>query len=242
MSFWGQIFCNIIGGIIVAILTVLYLKLVKKYSKYNFKKIFGKDSAENFSLVYGNLMLRPSFDENGKSMDWPYYKPGSQGSFFKAFSVASLSETRSAKYLSEAFGRGLNIAPKLISDHEIKEKLDISFCSFGGFNNFKTRDILDSSENRFFDLYPDRIVVKKDKEKIFHMNGDHDYGFIIKIIPKNFPNRVWIAGAGLGEWGTSGTAWFLSKKWKEMPKNKSFGLIIRVRSGQDESAEMIYKI
>jgi hypothetical protein len=37
----------------------------------------------------------------------------------------------------------------------------------------------------------------------------------LKIIPKSFPNRVWIAVAGLGEWGTSGAAWFLSKNWKK---------------------------
>jgi len=29
---------------------------------------------------------------------------------------------------------------------------------------------------------------------------------------------VWIAVAGLGEWGTSGAAWFLSKNWKKIKK------------------------
>jgi len=48
--------------------------------------------------------------------------------------------------------------------------------------------------------------------------------------------------AGLGEWGTSGSAWFLAMKWKELlkrSKGRDFGAVIRVRQGQDESAEII---
>jgi len=244
MDFEIQVICNVIGGIIVAIFTILCIKLSKKYYKYNFKRIFGKDSNENFHIVYGNMnILSPIFDSNGEIIKFPYYKPGKESHLFRGSSVVSLAEMRSAKYLSESFGKFINFAPKLISDFEIREKLDISFCSLGGHNNFKTEDVLNSSENRFF--YFDKvnwICVKEDEKKRFCIKDNYDYGFIIKIIPKNFLNRVWIAVAGIGEWGTSGAVWFLSKKWNKMPKNKSFGMIIKVRNGQDESAEMIYKI
>ena len=57
-------------------------------------------------------------------------------------------------------------------------------------------------------------------------------------------NRTWIAVAGLGEWGTSGAAWFLARNWKEVEKiykQKPFGLIIKVRAGKDESAQLVYR-
>jgi len=32
--------------------------------------------------------------------------------------------------------------------------------------------------------------------------------------PADFPNHSWIVCAGLGEWGTSGTAWYLAHRWR----------------------------
>ena len=240
-DFWKQIIYNVIGGALVAILTWLFLKLVKRYYKWNFKRIFGRDSDESFFIVHGSLRHRDCFEKNGNTMEWPYYKDGITGSAFKAFSVTSLSETRSAKYLSETFGKVIDVAPELVSDNEKREKLDISFCSLGGYNNFKTIDVLESRENKFFKFSSDAVVTIEGQKKEFRMHGDYDYGVIIKIIPKNFPKRVWIITAGLGEWGTSGSAWYLSRNWKKMPKNQSFGLIIKTKIGQDESAELIEK-
>ena len=240
MDSWEQILYNIVGGALVAILTWAFLKLVKKYYKWDFKRVFGDDSAESFFIVFAKLEHRPCFQEDGKPMDWPYYKPEKAGAYFKVSSVTSSAGMRSVKYLSGIFGEVMHVAPELISDVEKDNKLDISFCSLGGHNNLKTGDILSHDENRFFNLHSNKIVVKKEQGKIFSMQDGYDFGIIIKIIPKSFPNRVWIAVAGLGEWGTSGSAWFLSKNWKRLPKNKSFGLIVKTKIGQDESAEIIY--
>ena len=247
MKYFEQIILNMIGGAIVVILDRLYLKLTKRYYGYGFKKIFGKDAEDNFFIVYGRMQLLPCFDQNQNPLKWPYFKPGTD-KVFNISSPISFTETKSAKYLSEAFGKAINTAPKLMSDYEIQEKLDISFCSLGGFNNFKTIDVLECEENNFFEMDLSEsggIISKKDKEKIFSIDGTYDYGLIVKIIPKSFPNRVWIAVAGLGEWGTSGAAWFLSRNWgkiKKMVDSKPFGLIIRVRAGKDESAEIVHSI
>ena len=239
-----QIIGNIIGGALVALLTWLFLRLIKRYYKWNFKRVFGRDSTDNFFITYGQMRLYPSYDEKGNIREWPYYNKS--GHSFRVSSVVSFPGTRAVKYLSETFGKVVNISPKLISDEEIEEKLDISFCSIGGLNNLKTKDVLRSEENVFYDFGRSGsepvIINKKNEEKKFSVDGTYDYAFIIRIMPKNFPNRVWIAVAGLGEWGTSGAAWFLSKKWNKMPKNKSFGVIVRVRYKQDESAEVVHKI
>ena len=65
---------------------------------------------------------------------------------------------------------------------------------------------------------------------------------ILKIHPSQFSNRTWLVCAGLGEWGTSGAAWYLAYKWREIyrfAKSEHFSIIVRVRPGQDESAEPV---
>jgi hypothetical protein len=49
--------------------------------------------------------------------------------------------------------------------------------------------------------------------------------------------------AGLGEWGTSGSAWYLSRYWKKLAKKflaNDFIIVISVARGSDESASILY--
>lgn len=245
-----QILFNVIGGALVAVLSWSYFLIRRKVSRRNFQKIFGSNFNDDFSVVYGQMKLLPCYDEKGKLREWNYYKPGIDGKF-RISTPLSIASIRSASYLFEAFGENANISPELVSDEDIKDKLNLSFCSFGGLNNFKTRDILSSEQNKYFEFYSKSgqgdidAIRLKDKSNEFFTNENIDYGFIIKIIPKSFPCRVWIACAGLGEWGTSGAAWYLAKNWKKIKNmfdNKPFGIIIKVHMGQDESSEMVYPI
>lgn len=240
-----QIIFNVIGGALVALLGWIFTKLRRKYYKYSFKQVFGKDSEDDFILTYGRMKLLTPYNEKGEIRKWPYYNK-SPNAAFNVSSVISFAGAKSTYYLSELFGRIVNNSPRLLSDEEIEEKLDISFCSIGGLNNLKTKDLLQSKENIFYDFDgtgPEVVIISKtDKTKKFSIDGVYDFAFIIKVIPKNFPNRVWITVAGLGERGTTGAAWFLMKNWQKMPKNKSFGMIIKVRNEQDESAESIETI
>src|SRR3989338_9720280 len=141
-----QIIFNIVGGAAVLLLSWLYSLIKIFYYKHAFKGVFGKDSINNFILTYGRMRLYTPYDEKGEIRMWPYYNK-SVGSSFNVSSVVSFSETKSVKYLSETFSKNVNFAPKLISDEEMAEKLDISFCSIGGLNNLKTKDVLESEEN-----------------------------------------------------------------------------------------------
>lgn len=231
---------NLLGGILVALLDRLIIYLNKKLKGYKFKQIFGNNT-DDFNIVYGKMVLKPQYSSKDK---FPYLKPNSIGQF-SISSPVSFSETRAAKYISESFSTSLDKSPRLISDDEIKDKIDISFCSLGGYNNYKTIEIIQSIQNEFLDINltpPSSIVNKKNQQKVYSIDGLHDYALIIKIKNVLFPNRTQICIAGLGEWGTSGGSWFLAYKWKELRKitgDKSFGAVIRVRSGIDESAELI---
>jgi hypothetical protein len=54
----------------------------------------------------------------------------------------------------------------------------------------------------------------------FTCSNEADHGFILRITPPEFPTRSWIVCAGLGEWGTSGSSWFLANKWQELVEKK----------------------
>lgn len=241
-----QIILNIVGGILASLIFFAIFEfckwLKKRYIRRSYKQIFGKDAIGDFNIVYGKMILLPSYDKNGKPVEWPYAKPDTT-SKFRFSSPVSFTATKSAKYISESFGKNIGYAPKLISDEDIRDKLDISYCALGGFNNYKTIDILESEENSFFEITRAGIVDKENADNRFIIDEAHDYAIILKVVPKSFPNRVWITVAGLGEWGTSGASWYLSRNWKKIKKiakNRPFGLVIKVRAGKDESADIIY--
>jgi len=65
---------------------------------------------------------------------------------------------------------------------------------------------------------------------------------ILKGHPQNMPERNWIACGGYGEWGTSGAAWYLARRWRDIYKkfgNKSFAIFVKVEGQRDESADPI---
>ena len=68
------------------------------------------------------------------------------------------------------------------------------------------------------------------KRSVLNPNPRYDYGIILKIHPQQFRDRTWFVCAGLDEWGTSGAAWYLAKKWKELykfAKNSPFAVIVK---------------
>ena len=191
---------------------------------------------------------------------YPYCKPDDpRRGAIKVGAVAPFNQIKSAKYLFDVFGKVTGRVPNLVSDYDIQNKLDISFCSIGGQDNEKTVEVLEKEENRFLTFGESGAIITKiqeEKEKknfvieekerdqhyFCHKDDGYGYGFILKVIPKKFPKRVWICVAGIGEWDTSGAVWYLANHWREMPESGSFGLIVKVRFGQDESAEKVYLI
>lgn len=239
---------NLLGGVLVIFMERLYSYLIKYFHGKNFKKIFGS-SIDDFNIVYGKMALDKEIINIGQAnenlvekLKLPYVKTNSI-SRFKMETPVSFSEIRGAKYLSESYFNSLNKSAKLLSDEEAQtnDKVDISYCSLGGFNNFKTIEILNNQQNKFYTFEYTNIKSKIDN-KTFSHTGKHHFALIIKLSNKKFPKRVQICIAGLGEWGTSGASWFLANKWKEImtiANTRDFGAIIRVEPNKDESAELI---
>lgn len=215
---------------------------------HSFRDVFGEDIINaSFYLVYAEFALRDAMEADGSPARFAFIKPGNIRSEF-AFSVQrpiSSCEVRAIKYLTEAISKETSMAPILSSDLELTDRLDISFAAFGGGSNYKTNDVLTNSGNDLITLSDYGFVTVLSRKSILNLTRGFDYGLILKIHPSQFNNRCWFTCAGIGEWGTSGAAWYLAKKWRDIydfAGNSPFAIIVRVRRGQDESAEPEIKI
>lgn len=218
----------------------------KRWWRRKFKKVFGQDSREYF-LVFGNLEIHPEIQHMLKSANqqlgaFPFTKPTHPKMLFSAQKVASGCELRAVAYLGSALSLDGGIASKVIADDLIAGKLDIDFISFGAMSNLVTLNAFSNPANQFvdYDLKSRFFVSKKGGQQLCDVRRSCDYGVILKIHPEQFPRRTWIVCAGIGEWGTSGSAWFLAHKWRDIAKdlkdNDQFAFVIEVTPGQDESA------
>jgi hypothetical protein len=131
---------NILGGIIVTVLAWIIMKLSHHFNAVRFKRVFGKQSINETKLVYGKMVLLPSYDENGIVRTFPYSKPGSAGGY-RVTSILADTEAISIKYLSDSFSKNTKESPSLTSDENISDKIDISYLAFGGLNNTKSIEV-----------------------------------------------------------------------------------------------------
>ncbi len=243
-----QISLNIIGGAITVALIKLFEIISRKSKQRKFKSIFGEDSLSQgaIHLVYAQLALRRDLIPSAER--YTYVKPGEEasGNFFSIDRPVSSCELRAAKYLAETFGKEVNRSPILSSDLEINGRLNLSFIAFGGRgSNHKSRDALNNDSNIFLDFDYPSFVTRQGRRPVFELQEGFDYGLILKIPPSQFPERTWIVCAGLGEWGTSGAAWYLAYKWQEIykyVKSGHFAIVVRARFNQDESAEPVIRL
>lgn len=118
------------------------------------------------------------------------------------------------------------------------------FCTGSPDTNIKTFDIFALPEQQFV-----KAVYGSAGLRVWDMGGV-EYGFeagrdravLLKMRNPHFPKHSLVVCAGLGEWGSTGAAWFLTRKWTALAKRfgaKDFCLIIEVNPGSDESAREV---
>jgi len=245
-----QIIFGVIAGVIAAGLIEVGRLVFAYYVRGKFKDVFGADlfSSDGLHLVYAQLSLRPLRDEHGDISNYPYEKPGNErsGVFFSIDRPVSSCELRAAKYLSAIMGKEANNTPLLSSDFELRDRLNISFVSFGGpDSNLKSRDVITNDANDLLTLTDQGFTSVLSNRVVQRPQSEFDYGLILKIHPTQFPERTWLICAGFGEWGSSGAAWYLAFKWRKIQKyakNNPFAIVVRVRPEQDEFAEPVIRV
>jgi hypothetical protein len=125
-----------------------------------------------------------------------------------------------------------------------------------GAHNSKTREILDKFDNTYYRFYEDYSLIIESDAKISN-NGssipiidaikqlraqdssDIDFGVVLKLKDKYYPDKDILVVAGLGDDGTAGAAYYLLNHFEDLPyEDETFGVIIKVPSGP-QSAQKV---
>lgn len=250
---WHDIIINVLGGIVVAALSACYIYARNRAKRWKQQKIFGRDLVAGLiHIIYGKFCLHPRV---GGHVRFPYIKPPRPGASPQVPAQISIDnpvsgcETRGAKYVSSMLGDAKSLLVADL-DEPVISSLDMSFISLGGEqSNYKSADAMRNPANNLVRIAYNGITdVESNRALPLQIQANLDYGLILRIRPQQFPKRVWIVCAGFGEWGTSGSAWFLANRWNKLlpwyyfldfGDGWNFAAIIKVDRGQDESATLV---
>jgi hypothetical protein len=241
-AFWNIIW-NITGGVIVALLTLAGHSIVKHLRCRTFRQVFGRD-------LEGLYVIYPSCESPSRNTMYPKPKsqvPRQRFATTNLTTVNSNAITRSVSYLSYAIGTYSKSLPQIRSDIEMDQVMDVSFLTVGGLTNYKSLDILEDTSNTLLQFGYDGAIQSKNSKRaiVKDCRVPTDYGLILKIHPEHNPSRTWLCVAGIGKWGTSGAAWWLSRYWKTVrkrAKGKPFACIVKTKIGSDDSAHLIHQV
>ena len=163
--------------------------------------------------------------------------------------VTALSELRSASYILNVLSKHRKEPVSVVVDEDAFNSLNRTVVSLGSSSSNEITDlIMREPNNAFFEFVQDvETTYIKDKRtgrtfKGFEEPVRKDLGIVLKIENQRFPGHFFFVCAGLGEWGTSGTSWYLANKWRDLDREfkGSFGLVIEVEWGCDQSARRIF--
>jgi hypothetical protein len=220
-----------------------------KLRRRQFRKVFGE--TKEYYLAFGSMVVRPDLISLAANCSrpevarFPLAKSVRPDMAFSAQRVASGCEIRAVAHVGSLLSKEGAVVATVVTDDAIQDKVDVDFVSFGAMSNLKTLDIFKNPANQLseYDQASGFFVNRKDRRPLYQRRNGFDYGIILRIHPSQFPHRTWICCAGWGEWGTSGTAWFLANRWKEIAKRVNsddhFLCVIEVSPGQDESATLL---
>ena len=255
---------NIVGGIIVSIMTTVYIAFRRHFRCFHLQRLLGFkfQSETGVRMTYGQFMLPPNSLHplpNGSPNTHPYVKNArhsvGQQNTNARFSMEhpiSECEVRASTYLTTLLAYPGTLSPMLLADSDVETLLDSNFIALGGpASNYKTEDILASPANIFVDIQTG-FTLKSGEALPSICNNHIDHGIILRLKSPQFPSRSWIVCAGMGEWGTSGAAWYLANKWEGLLSavhpvayrlgfcsTPDFLAVIRVVRYQDQSAEIV---
>jgi hypothetical protein len=126
-------------------------------------------------------------------------------------------------------------------------KLNRTLVTLGSpSSNELTEIVLNERNNSFASFGQDDkgafIHLRQEKRKLYGFQGSPrtDLGLVLKLANTRFPGKYFFVYAGLGEWGTSGAAWYLANRWRDLDdRGEEFGIVVQVEIGSDESARVI---
>ena len=247
---WINLLINLVAGVIIFVVGVLWPIIPKSYRKYQIRKFWGKGSTGNqFAIVYGALKdSRVVFGQPVPANRFVKYYPNGRavnlpGPFGN---IVGDCEIRASSYIINSLSSDRKDVIPVIPDEDAFKILDRTIVSFGSPSSNLVSDlILREPRNRYVNFGQtngmpciNNLVTQK-QHVGFQGPSPKDIGLILKIQNERFPNQNLFVCAGLGESGTSGAAWYLARHWRKFRNQADFGIVLEVEIGSDESARII---
>lgn len=249
---------NLIPNILWDAIKGIFLAIPRAISNYKFKRFFGQKAIES-DKVY--VVLDP-YEHPISRANLPH----GQARFIKNFQgrkpnsplvgedkLLGSCSVRVTKYSVSEFAlfRQKTNPVKIVLDESVINNWEGTFICFGSSDsNIKTFDIESLPENNLY-----TFGFGQNGIRCFNIRGDNysidqngDVGILMRLKNPYHDEYKLFVCAGIGEWGTSGAAYYLFKNWRRLHKRfgskTNFALVIRVDINSDESAREIreYKI
>ncbi len=252
---------GIVSGMLIFLLGLRWKWISSHFSRemMAFRHVFGARAVESGAVivtldVYQDLRLLQHTVQDGLGVNPPQV-PGPGGRrFFKVFPDGHLTafpgafqdllgycSARAASYLADSLGSVQGISVRVAPDTGVASTWDFTSINVGSSaSNVKTNDVKYFPENLWLRDDIGQFTFKDDR--IIAMDSRSDKGIVLKLPNPYSPGYAVLVCAGLGEWGTSGAAWYLSKHWRRFSSrfgDHAFLVAVSVTPGSDESARAI---
>lgn len=162
--------------------------------------------------------------------------------------IIGLCEVRAASYVINALSKYRQKPLPIEDDKTCLRALNRSILAIGSASSNEITEIIQTDpRNEFLGIdmqTAGAVITCRTTGAILNFGPSQitrDYGIILKITNVRFPDQNLFVCAGLGEWGTSGAAWYLANHWKDLNAyGEEFGCVVEVELGSDQSAQIVY--
>jgi hypothetical protein len=248
------VFVDIALTFVLDIIKGIIKLLPKSIEKIKFKNFFGKSSidSDNIFIVldpYEHPIPRNRLSHGQHRFVKKFHGRRNDIPIIGEDRLLGSCSVRITQYASSVFSkvRAKTNPVKVVMDEDIMNRWDGTFLCFGSSDsNIKTYDIENLTQNNLysfdFDVHGYRCFIVNGQQ--FSIVNRADRAILARLVNPYHKEHFLFVCAGLGEWGTSGSAFFLFDRWKELhkrfKKKKNFCLIIEVNVDSDESAREIF--
>lgn len=214
--------------------------------KWRLKKFFGVEviSGNNFYIVVDPY--QHPLPRRGNRYIKKFYGRRNDQPLIGEDDVMGINTVRVINHVVSLFSKYRDNQPlPIVLDKEVRDLWDGSFLCFGSSDsNIKTFDVENLPQNTFYKFVFNKQGHRsfKVRGEIFSIKGREDVGIILKLKNPHHQEHSLFICAGLGEWGTSGSAYYLLHNWESILKetrNRNFCKVIRVKVQSDESAREV---
>jgi hypothetical protein len=238
-SFWINVIAGVVTSILVSIIVLLAIRLWHfSFVKLAFDRFWGSDR-----LRQGKTFVVIDLLTNISTQPARYlHKIVPDAAINGPTEVVGDCNPRAVQYIASAFAKVTKIDPVTKFDTEIHNTWEANFICLGSdASNVKTHAILSHPNNKFVSFVDNgQAILWLPSGQKYDTRDGRDKGVILKLHNPFFADHWVIVCAGLGVWGSSGTAFYLARHWKNLEKRfgqGEFAMILSVGVNSDESAE-----